>query len=254
MQGAYSVEDNTSSIQGRRYYDLGETIKTEVKEGTDQSQKDLFIIPSPNVYGECNNFHQARFMEGEETECAQIITDLEQQCSTTLNPTFYTSNIDVHRGKAASDPLAVDVAEEGGIYRFIADESNNRFEYSEIAESGGRLALQDSEFVTESGSKTCKGALKEIEYTFTVEIKKCDGSEEVSDACDTNESAHLEIVKVAARVVIADIVQPAGDTSKLHVQQKFSLEFSEEDASVGLSGNPGYIVGLPLLLGKSDEN
>ena len=43
---------------------------------------------------------------------------------------------------------------------------------------------------------------------------------------------------------------------KFYVQQKFSLEFSEEkeDASVGLSGNPGYIVGLPLLLGKSDDN
>jgi len=142
------------------------------------------------------------------------------------------------------------IVAEGEIYRFIADESSNTFEYSELAESGAQIELEASEFVSDGVSKTCKGALKEVEYTFTVKIKPCNDRKE-GEFCDSNEYAHLEIIKVAARVVIADIVQQEGDTTNMHVQQKFSLEFSEEGTSVGLSGNPGYIVGLPLLLGKS---
>lgn len=71
------ISENSSSIVGSEYYRLGERMKSEVNiaaEGdTDKyvsQYLDVFPIPYPNLYGECNNFHAGRFMESESAECA----------------------------------------------------------------------------------------------------------------------------------------------------------------------------------------
>ena len=94
---------------------------------------------------------------------------------------------------------------------------------------------------SEAGTRTCKGAVKEIEYIVYI------------TPVSEEKKAYLKMTSIVARVVVADITQADGDTSNMHVQQKFSLEFLQvtepDTVTVGLSGNPGYIVGLPLLLG-----
>ena len=95
--------------------------------------------------------------------------------------------------------------------------------------------------------------MKEIEYTVLI----------------TGQEDHLEISGINARVVLDDVA--AGASGTVHVQQRFSLQFvndakfSDDDDTDGLtagqggkpgrmarSGHPGYIVGLPLLLGKKE--
>ena len=66
---------------------------------------------------------------------------------------------------------------------------------------------------------------------------------------DQELDAHIAITKVEARVVIADIQQDPSDKTIAYVQQRFSINFSEKEGTVGMSGNPGYLVGMPLLVG-----
>lgn len=58
-----------------------------------------FPLPFANVYGMCNNYSSAAFMESESNECTQIV-DLVADCAIILNPEFYTTLIKVFGGQA----------------------------------------------------------------------------------------------------------------------------------------------------------
>ena len=58
--------------------------------------------------------------------------------------------------------------------------------------------------------------------------------------------------------MLADIKHEPTDDTIAYVQQRFSINFSEgqgtvETVTVGMSGNPGYLVGMPLLVGVVEK-
>lgn len=61
----------------------------------------VFPMPTANIYGMCNNYSPAVFMESESNDCTQIV-DLLTECTTTLNPLYHTDYLTVYYGKAAS--------------------------------------------------------------------------------------------------------------------------------------------------------
>ena len=78
---------------------------------------------------------------------------------------------------------------------------------------------------------------------------------DVDEDVENDIEAHIAIDSISARVVIADVTKTEG--LMMHVQQRFTLQFVDKESAdpeptFGKSGNPGYIFGLPLLLGKND--
>ena len=96
--------------------------------------------------------------------------------------------------------------------------------------------------------------LKEIAYTVNVV--------EVIPPPEERKPAYLKIDSIDALVVVQDEVEgkkdPNTGNAMVSVQQRFSIKFEKVgDPSkivAGQSGNPGYIDGLPLLLGKKDTS
>ena len=62
---------------------------------------DAWPIPHANVYGMCNNFSSAAFMESETNDCTQIV-ELVTECESVLNPKYYTSLVRVLEGGLTS--------------------------------------------------------------------------------------------------------------------------------------------------------
>ena len=62
----------------------------------------IFPLPFANLYGVCNNYSAARFLENQETECAQTVENLETDCLSKLNPLFFTSRLAVQSGMSKS--------------------------------------------------------------------------------------------------------------------------------------------------------
>lgn len=76
---------------------------------------DAFPVPHPNIYGMCNNYSSAVFMESTTNECTQIV-DLATECESTLNPEYYTNRLRVLKGQLprSADELPVEIT---GVYK-----------------------------------------------------------------------------------------------------------------------------------------
>lgn len=116
------------------------------------------------------------------------------------------------------------------------------------------LTLPDSENAETANLYSCSNVLKEIAYTVNV-------SEAPAD--DLSNSNYLKVDSVSALVIVSDTPVKANlnpDTGKAmsSVHQRFSIKFVKEGdpegVTISTSGNPGYIDGLPLLLGQATES
>lgn len=84
---------------------------------------------------------------------------------------------------------------------------------------------------------SCTGALYEVEYTVYVSAGA--------------ESNRFEIDSATAKIAISSTVSGCGTAL---VPQKYSVRFlSTKEDPVGRSGNPGYLSGLPVLVGYDGE-
>jgi len=82
---------------------------------------DAFPIPQPNIYGMCNNYSSASFMKSETNECTQIV-DIVSECTSTLNPEFYSSKILVFAGQSrSSDKLPITI---NNVYKLNKNNGN----------------------------------------------------------------------------------------------------------------------------------
>lgn len=147
-------------------------------------------------------------------------------------------------GTASNSPrLPVEV---GTIY----DMSAAQFTYSASAATTAPESVLTPP-ATPGGTASCANALKEIAYTVKVVADK-----------DERDRAYLRIQSIQADLAVLDSassleVPVVEGVALATVQQKFSITFEsaklENDRPIqGLSGNPGYIVGLPLLVGTKD--
>lgn len=113
--------------------------------------------------------------------------------------------------------------------------------YTKKPDSTSILSVAESN----SGTCTCKNAVKEVEYTFLLE------REDGKNFYSFNKAATSKS-RLKARVILYenDISAPCGE--RVGVQQSFKISFKTGgDALIQKrSGNPGYMDGYPFLLGK----
>jgi len=107
--------------------------------------------------------------------------------------------------------------------------------------------------VYDPNAVSCSNVLKELAYTVNV-------SEVIPDSAST-EPAYLKVDSIKALVVLQQAPITSTEVNgkaMASVQQRFSIKFVKQgDANQivsGKSGNPGYIDGLPLLVGKKDAS
>ena len=95
-------------------------------------------------------------------------------------------------------------------------------------------------------SCTCSGYVKEIHYTVRVTP---------TEATNTITRAYFATNSVSVVVVIGSTPITGQCGSDAIVSQKYSIRFVSSDLQTQMkSGNPGYMVGKPLLLGRTDPN
>ena len=234
----------------KRFYSQGEKMASEICDTNEPPNCQpqylgAFPLPFANVYGMCNNYSSAAFMESESNECTQIV-DLVTDCETMLNPQFYTTRVKVFGGQAQSSANPSLTVSE--VYKLTTNAKVNEYI------STGSTTVAPSVF--NSGSTSCSNVLKEIAYTVNV-------SEVIPGPSDTiSKHPYLKVDSISALVVVQDTpvtatVDAAGKAMAA-VQQRFAIKFVKQGESSeivsGKSGNPGYIDGLPLLLGKKDAS
>ena len=99
----FGTTGNTAISASKEFYQLGETMKSRIciADECTSHYLDAFPIPYPNIYGMCNNYSSAAFMESESNDCTQIV-DLITDCETTLNTQYFTEYLNVLAGGAPS--------------------------------------------------------------------------------------------------------------------------------------------------------
>uniref|UniRef100_F6QWQ3 Uncharacterized protein n=1 Tax=Monodelphis domestica TaxID=13616 RepID=F6QWQ3_MONDO len=191
---------------------------TKYKYGVPLQTSDSFLkLPSPSVSIECVDNNPIGFLRDQTVECSRIIT--LEQCSKikALNMDHYTQ------------PKILAVSSINIIVQSIFMRSLNKT-LSQLALSD--LPLEPT-FTKVGGREVCTnvvlkvGAKYSIIYTAAGEI--------------TGANLHLHLGVVSSTM--------------LPIQQQFQVSFIQENAKpfLHLSGNPGYIAGLPLLAGFYKE-
>jgi len=209
--------------QQKRYYAQGEKMYSEICDTSSPpvckpQYLGAFPLPFASVYGMCNNYSSAAFMENESNECTQIV-DLITDCENTLNPSFYTTRVQVFGGQAqSSDKVTMTVSD---VYRLQRSPANEALvEYVNT----GSTVVPNSVF--NASALSCSNVLKEIAYTVKV-------SEVIPDASSTvSKSAYLKVDSISALVVVMDqpIIALKGLNGKAmaSVQQRFSIKFEKK--------------------------
>lgn len=175
-------------------------------------------------------------MQNEQTSCTQSFT-LEDDCKSLMNPLYFTSYLQVEKGRASNTkevPVTISAA-------YSYDPTTQS--YSEIIDL---TQVTESVLTKDSATNqcTCSGFIREVHYTVGVAPKEAAGS---------IDRPYFELSNINATVVLSSKVATGACNSRQQVRQRYSIKFqSSNESGQFKSGNPGYIVGLPLLIGQPD--
>jgi len=180
-------------------------------------QRVRFSLPGPNVAGFCDDFNTVKYLEDSYHTTCERSVDLTTQCATSpFSPTGY---------------LNFEVAQTYGVtsqFTTITTGTINTINMAtlEITSTAGNLP--DSEL----NAGVCTNVLLEVSYEI------------ILDAAGAPTT-------VRADVLLANSLTAANVTK---INQRFSVEFLASSNEIKRSGNPGYINGLPLLIGQKNGN
>lgn len=195
---------------GYRHGDLIQTVN-------EAAERDLFTIPASAGTAHCLDANPAVFLKDQTSRCIRSF-DLAQVCSSleALDLRTYTMvNICSGKNKEAN-VIGVKVA------AITLESLEGTWTPGDPAESAAYVPV-----LLESGD-VCNNVVKQVKYIFRY-------------------SEAGEILNVMASVLLGAI-----KSSMVPIQQEFQITFLQEITSTGglrFSGNPGYVVGLPLVAG-----
>ncbi|XP_035985985.1 tectonic-1 isoform X2 [Fundulus heteroclitus] len=213
-----------ADVQALSGYQFGDVLATAEPSG----HKGMFYLPAAGVTADCVNKSPAAFLEDRSSRCSQRVV-LDADCSSlqALRMDTYT-NIQLFAGKnpdAAMDMLnscllvlpevvPVDVAS-------VTLQSTEGAQ-AELAVSGGASVLP--ELITPT---LCANVVLKVVYV----IKH-------------NSAGEIENASVS---VVLGFISEAGTP----LQQEFQVMYIQDGGERGIhhSGNPGYVVGMPLMSG-----
>ncbi|XP_026186373.1 tectonic-1 isoform X2 [Mastacembelus armatus] len=211
----FGLEENSGKtsavdLQTSPEYKYGDLLVTAQESG----QRGVFRLPAPGVTADCVDTNPAAFLKDQSNTCSRRVV-LNQACSTL--PAFsmdtYT-NIRLFAGKNNDAAVAPEVL-------------------SVILQSIDGTLTE----LTISGGENLSPTLLNPDLCTNVVLK-------VTYVMKYNPAG--EIVKVAVSLVLGFVRE-----AELPLKQDFQIAFVQdgEDMAVRYSGNPGYVVGLPLVSG-----
>ncbi|XP_069027389.1 tectonic-1 [Embiotoca jacksoni] len=203
---------STSELQSSPGYQYGDVMETAEESG----QRGMFWFPAPGVTANCVDNSPAVFLKDQSSVCSRRVV-LDPDCSflPALSMDTYT-NIQLFAGKNTDAPVVpVEVAS-------VILQSTDGTQ-TELKISGG-----ESLSPVLLNPMLCGNVVLKVAYVIT----------------------H----NPAGEIVIAVVSMVLGFVRKarLSVEQEFQIAFVQEDGgdtAVHFSGNPGYVVGLPLVSG-----
>ena len=194
-----------------------------------------FPFPKPNINGVCDNLQQPEFMHNSESSCVTSFLLTPEGCEN-LNPLLATTTLTLLRGPQppSSNPGVKLSLPQDGFYLY----SNSANTYIPT-----NSTISASSFSSSGNSCTCNGVLKEVHYSIKVST--------ASGTMDTNNEPYFKIESVTALPVVMQEPFIGQCGSRVAVSQSYSIKFETSASSSQFrSGNPGYINGLPLLVGN----
>ncbi|XP_073343079.1 tectonic-1-like [Pagrus major] len=197
------------TVSGYQYGDLMVTAGDSGKRG-------IFWLPAPTVTADCADTSPAAFLQDQSNRCSRDVV-LEQDCSTLLALSIDTyTNIQLFAGKnKVADVVPVEVA---SVFLQSVDGTQTVLQISD-GENLNPLLLNPT---------LCANVVLKVVYVMRY-------------------NPAGEIVNVKVSVVLGFVHEAA-----VSMEQEFLITFAQEDeeeAAVHYSGNPGYVVGLPLVSG-----
>ncbi|XP_055080719.1 tectonic-1 [Periophthalmus magnuspinnatus] len=190
-------------------YQYGDIMQTTVANG----QRDIIYLPSSGITMDCVDSNPAAFLNKQSNRCSRRV-DLQQDCESlsALSMDTYTS-FQVSSGKSTAAALVpVEVAS---------------LVLQSLEGAQTEVQFSDGDFLPVLlNPRLCANVVLEVAYVVQY-------------------NPAGEIVNVAASLVLGYV-----QDTPMPFEQVFEIRFSEEDGPevvVQFSGNPGYVVGLPLI-------
>uniref|UniRef100_A0A1A7WJJ0 Tectonic family member 1 n=1 Tax=Iconisemion striatum TaxID=60296 RepID=A0A1A7WJJ0_9TELE len=201
-----------AEVQASLGYQYGDLLVTTDSSG----QRGMFYLPAPGVTPDCVNSPIA-FLKNQSSRCSRRVV-LKQDCSSlsALSMDTYT-NIQLLAGKNA-DTAVVPVKLASVILESIEGTQ------SELTDGGG-----ENHIPVLLNSSFCSNVVVQVFYVLKYNPAGA-------------------VVNASVSLVLG----PIPEAAQL-LEQQFQVQFIQEDGgevAVHRSGNPGYVVGLPLVTGK----
>ncbi|KAI8921161.1 hypothetical protein DFJ77DRAFT_448850 [Powellomyces hirtus] len=213
-----SVAATTSSLV-QTAYKYGDPIQVQYSYGSSTLSASL-PFPGPTMTNVCDDGTPARFLVEQSSACGRIVDNATFCASgSPFDPAYYTGyKVILDPATAATGPISTSAP-------FC------------IASTTGSVTACASTNLTvpifDPTTNTCAGAVMEVGYTVTYTV--ADGV--------------AVIAAVLAQFTLGDAVAPSTSSSS-SIQQRFSISFQDigkTGTSTDRSGNPGYIVGRPII-------
>uniref|UniRef100_A0A4W5PMV4 Tectonic family member 1 n=1 Tax=Hucho hucho TaxID=62062 RepID=A0A4W5PMV4_9TELE len=198
-------------------YLYGDVIETEEESGG----RGFFRLPAPSVTAHCSDLNPAAFLREQSNRCMRSLV-LELDCTTlqALNMHSYTDPRLLSKKSKDARVVAVEVT---SIVLQSLEGTQTQLNITSDLSLDPLLLVPVA-----SDSAVCINVVLQVGYTVTY-----------SEAGD--------IVNVTASLVLGAI-----DRNMVPMEQEFQIAFVQNVDEVALhsSGNPGYVVGLPLVAGS----
>ncbi|KAL7395646.1 hypothetical protein ABVT39_020737 [Epinephelus coioides] len=207
-----SVQVSAAELQASSGYQYGDVMVTAGESG----QRGMFLLPAPGVTADCMDNSPAVFLKDQSSKCSRRVV-LQQDCSTLrgLSMDTYT-NIQLFAGR--NKDAAVVPVELASVILQSVDGTQTE------------LKMSDGEILNPVLLKPTLCANVVLKVAYMIKYNPAG-----------------EVVNVTVSLVLGFVREAA-----LSLQQEFHITFVQEDMEevvVHYSGNPGYVVGLPLVSG-----
>ncbi|XP_070769726.1 tectonic-1 [Enoplosus armatus] len=207
-----SGQVSTAELQALSGYRYGDVMVTAGESG----QRGMFWLPAPGVTADCVDTSPAAFLKDQSSRCSRRVV-LEQDCSTLLALSMDTyTNIQLFAGK--NEDAAVVPVEVSSVVLQSVDGTQTELQIS----GGGSLNP------VLLNPALCANVVLKVVYVIKY-------------------NPAGEVVNATVSLVLGFVREAA-----LPLEQEFHITFVQEDGvevAVHYSGNPGYVVGLPLVSG-----
>nr|XP_015221570.1 PREDICTED: tectonic-1 isoform X2 [Lepisosteus oculatus] len=214
--GGTDTAPDRADLQAASGYQYGDVIQT-----VDGARiRGVLKLPAPTATSQCSDTNPAAFLENQVTQCSRSL-NIAAECTklTALSQQSY---------------LSFQVLSVKNDINKLVNVSVSSITLQALNGARSRLGSADSSLynpVLLEESSVCNNAVLQVGYVVTY-------------------SEAGAIVNIAVSFVLGAV-----DSSKVPIQQKFQITFVQENTSpVPVSGNPGYVVGLPLVAGWRQDD